>query len=112
MGAGSLTPVYGAVAMLSVLLFVFYLLWDKRRERSFMLLFACVAIANCGYFLEAVAGSLTGALIANGVAYFGAAYSVLVMLFIISDVCRSKKQKWVRYMLIGISTCAFLLAAS
>jgi DNA-binding CsgD family transcriptional regulator len=98
--------------MLSVLLFVFYLLWDKRRERSFMLLFACVAIANCGYFLEAVAGSLTGALIANGVAYFGAAYSVLVMLFIISDVCRSKKRKWVRYMLIGISTCAFLLAAS
>ena len=112
MGAGSLTPVYGAVAMLSVLLFVFYLLWDKRRERSFMLLFACVAIANCGYFLEAVAGSLTGALIANGVAYFGAAYSVLVMLFIISDVCRSKKRKWIRYMLIGISTCAFLLAAS
>ena len=112
MEGGKLTLVYGAVTMLSVLLFIFYLLWDKKRERNFLMLFACVAIVNCGYFLQSIANALTGALIANGISYFGAAYSVLVMLFIISDVCMFRKRKWVRYMLVGVSTCAFLLAAS
>ena len=112
MGTEHLPLVYGAVATLSVLLLVFYILWDKKRERKFLMLFACVAIGNCGYFLQAIAGSLTGALVANGISYFGAAYSVLVMLFIISDVCMFRERKRIRYMLAGISTCAFLLAAS
>lgn len=112
MGMERLPLVYGTVATLSVLLFISYILRDKKRERKFLLLFACVAIVNCGYFLLAIADSLTGALIANGISYFGAAYSVLVMLFIISDVCMFRKRKRIMYLFIGISTCAFLLAAS
>jgi DNA-binding CsgD family transcriptional regulator len=49
---------------------------------------------------------------ANAVSYFGAAYSVLAMLLIISEVCQMKKRSWLRYALIGISTAAFVLAAS
>ena len=49
---------------------------------------------------------------ANGMSYFGAAYSVLAMMFIIYDVCQMKKRSWLRYALIGISTAAFALAAS
>ena len=104
--------VYGAIAFLSVLLLAGYLLWEKRKERNFLFLAACVAVVNCGYYLLACARSLPGAMFANGLSYFGAAYSVLAMLFIIADVCQMKRGKVVRGILIGISTAAFLLAAS
>ena len=112
MKTGDLTMVYGIVALLSVLLFVFHLFWDKKREQLFLMLFGCVAAVNCGYFLLSVCRSLTVAKLANGLSYFGAAFSVLVMLFIISDVCQMKKRKLFRGILVGISTAAFLLAAS
>jgi len=104
--------VYGAVAVISVLLLLGYLFLEKNKERNFLLLVVCVALVNCGYFLLAAAGSLQTAMLANGISYFGAAYSVLAMLFIISNVCQMQKRNWLRGTLIAISTAAFLLAAS
>ena len=112
MKTGDLTIVYGAVAVLSVLLLAAYFLWEKKREKNFLFLLGCVSAANVGYFLLAVAGSLAFAKAANVVSYFGSAYAVLAMMFIITDVCRMERSRWVRYALIGISTAAFLLAAS
>ena len=112
MKTGNMTYVYGAVAVLSVLLLIGYLLLEKKKERNFQFLTTCVAAVNCGYFLLATANSLSMAKIANGISYFGAAYSMLAMLFIISDVCQMKKRKTARSVLIGISTAAFVLAAS
>lgn len=109
---GNLSIVYGMIAVLSVLLLLFYILWEKKKERNFLYLFICVAVVNCGYFLLATASTLTGAMIANAVSYFGAAYSVLAMVFIIYDVCQMEKRRWFRVLLFGISTAAFLLAAS
>lgn len=112
MNTGNMTMVYGAVAVLSVLLLIGYLLIEKKKERNFIFLISCVAIVNTGYFLLAAANSLRMAMFANGVSYFGAAYSMLAMLRIISEVCRMKKRKWLRCLFFGISTAAFLLAAS
>ena len=112
MKTGNMTYVYGAVAVLSVLLLIGYLLWEKKKERNFLFLTGCVAAVNCGYFLLAASDSLPMAMFANGVSYFGAAYSMLAMVFIISDVCQMKKRKFFRGILIGISTAAFALAAS
>ena len=112
MNTGDLTIVYCAVAVLSVLLLAAYFLWEKKREKNFLFLLGCVSAANVGYFLLAVAGSLAFAKAANVVSYFGSAYAVLAMMFIITDVCRMERSRWVRYALIGISTAAFLLAAS
>lgn len=112
MNTGNMTMVYGAVAVLSVLLLIGYLLIEKKKERNFIFLISCVAIVNTGYFLLAAANSLRMAMFANGVSYFGAAYSMLAMLRIISEVCRMKKRKWLRCLFWGISTAAFLLAAS
>lgn len=112
MNTGNMTMVYGAVAMLSVLLLIGYLLLEKKKERNFIFLISCVAIVNTGYFLLAAANSLRMAMFANGVSYFGAAYSMLAMLLIISEVCRMKKRNWLRCLFVGISTAAFALAAS
>ena len=112
MNTGNMTMVYGAIAMLSVLLLIGYLLIEKKKEQNFIVLVSCVAIVNTGYFLLAAANSLRMAMFANGVSYFGAAYSMLAMLMIISEVCQIKKQRWAKILFTGISTAAFLLAAS
>ena len=104
--------IYGVVAVLSVLLLIGYLFIEKKKERNFIFLISCVAIVNTGYFLLAAANSLRMAMFANGLSYFGAAYSMLAMLMIISEVCQIKKRMWLRVVVIGISTAAFLLAAS
>ena len=109
---GNMAIVYGAVAVMSVLLLVGYLLWEKKKESRFVALFSCVAVVNFGYFLQAVSNTLTGAMMANRLSYLGAAYSILVMLLIIMDVCQICRIKWVTGILVGISTLAFLLAAS
>jgi len=112
MSIGYLSVVYGAVAVLSVLLLLFYILWECRKERHFLFLFLCVAFVNIGYFLLSVSKSLAAALTANGIAYFGTAYSLLAMVWIIGSVCQVRKIRWVSYLLCAISTAAFLLAAS
>ena len=112
MNTGNMTMVYSAIAVLSILLLLGYLLLEKKKERNFIFLTSCVAIVNTGYFLLAAAHSLPMALFANAVSYFGAAYSMLAMLLIISEVCQIKKHRWVRILLIIISTAAFLLAAA
>jgi len=107
-----MTMVYGVIAMLSVLLLIGYLLIEKKKERNFIFLISCVAIVNSGYFLLAAANSLPMAMFANGVSYFGAAYSMLAMLLIISEVCLMKKRERLRGVFFVVSTCAFALAAS
>lgn len=112
MKTADLTMVYGAAAVFSALLMVSYLLWEKRKERSFLLLTFCVAAVNCGYFFLSVAGSLPFAMVANALSYFGAAYSVLSMMWIVCDVCQVKLKKPAYWALLAVSTAAFGLAAS
>jgi len=109
---GVLSIVYGVVALLSVLLLISYFLFDQKKDRRFIALFSCVAISNLGYFLLSICNSLTVAKVANAISYFGGAFSILVMLLIIYEVCQMRKRKWLTWSLIGISFAFFALAAS
>ena len=109
---GDLTIVYGIVALLSALLTIAYLLFGKRKNRLFLALFGCVTASNSGYFLLSICHSLTAAKFYNGLSYFGGAFSLLVMLLIIYDVCQMRKRNWLVRSLIGISIAVFALAAS
>ena len=104
--------VYGVVALLSVLLSIAYLFLDKKKNRLFLSLFGCVAVSNCGYFLLSICKSLMVAKLANGLSYFGGAFSLLVMLLIIYNVCQMRKRPWLTWSLVGISIAFFALAAS
>ena len=112
MNHGVLSVVYGVVALLSVLLFVTYFLYDKKKTRMFLALFGCVALSNCGYFILSICNSLAVAKLANGISYFGGAFSILVMLLVIYDVCQIRRQQWLTWCLAGISVAFFALAAS
>ena len=109
---GVLPIVYGVVALLSMLLLVWYYIFDKKKNPMFLALFSCVAASNLGYFLLAICNSLAVAKVANAISYFGGAFSILVMLLIIYDVCQMRKRRWLTWSLIGISVVFFALAAS
>ncbi len=109
---GNMAIVYGVLALLSILLLVGYLLMEKKREKPFMALFSCVALVNSGYFLQSVSRTLSCAMLANRISYLGAAYSILLILLIVLDVCQIHRKKWQTWVFFGVSTLAFLLAAS
>ena len=109
---GVLSIVYGVVALLSVLLFLGYCLFDKKKNRLFVALFGCVAISNCGYFLLSISKSLAVAKLANGMSYFGGAFAMLGMLLVIYEVCQFRKRRWLFWCMTGISIAFFALAAS
>ncbi len=104
--------VYMILPLLLAVLLVGYTLLDKMYNQRLVALFSCVAAANCGYLFISLSNTVTGAMMANRLSYMGSAYSIMVLLMIIMDVCHANKKKWVGYLLLGISTAAFLLAAS
>ena len=110
--SGNMAIVYSSIAVLSLLLLIGYFLWEKRKTKHMTMLFASVAVANIGYFLQSVSGTLNGALWANRLSYLGSAYLILLMLLIIMDVCQVERKPWMKGTLIAVSTAAFLLAAS
>ena len=112
MNMSVLSLVYGVVALLSALLFIGCFLFDKRKNQRFLALFFCVAASNSGYFLLSVCSSLAVAKVANGLSYFGGAFSILVMLHIIFDVCKVEKKARNSPVLIAISILVFAIAAS
>ena len=112
MKEGVLSIIYGIVAFLSVMVLIFYFMFDQKKKPLFLALFSCVAASNSGYFLMAICNSLAVAKLANAISYFGGAFSMLVMLLIIYDVCQMRKRPWLTWLLIGISVAFFALAAS
>lgn len=109
---GDMSMLYCVVAVLSVLLLIGGRMTREKLDSRFVGLFACIAVANCGYFLQAVSGSLAWAMMANRLSYLGSAYAILAFLMIMMDTCRIPRNGAVTAILFGISTAAFLLAAS
>ncbi len=111
MKIGTLSMVYGVVAHLSVLILLCYFVFDHKKKKRFLALFSCVAVSNCGFFLLSICKSILVAKIANAMSYYGGAFSILVMLRIICEVCQMRKQKWLNWGLFAITLAVATLAA-
>lgn len=103
---------YGIFATLALLLLLSYLLFVKKKKMWYIFLYAAILLGNTGYFTLSVAQTVESALFANRLAYLGAAYMPLIMLAIIAEVCNIRYPKALGWVLVGVSTLAFLLAAS
>lgn len=112
MKSGNVSIVYAIVTFISLLLVVFYLYFEKKKSFRFFALYAFVAIANCGYLLLAVSDTLPGALWANRISYFGCAYAVMTMVFIVAEVCGIRFNRVCRVLIVCGATAAFGLAAT
>ena len=113
-GAKSMTlsVIYAAIVVLSLLLFVGYCILIKEKLIWFYLLFGAVAVVNTGYLAISIATTLEGALMANRISYLGSVLLPLSMLMIIMHTCKLKTPKPVILMLVTVSLFVFLVAAS
>ncbi len=108
----SATIIYGAAAMLSLLLLIGYCLIERKRDPWFLLLFSSVLVVNIGYFALSTSHGLESALMANRIAYLGSVFLPLSMLMIIMNVTRLRYKRWLPVLLLCLAVVVFLIAAS
>ena len=111
-GAVSAATIYGAAALLSLVLLIGYCLIDRKRDKWFLLLFSSVMIVNIGYFALSTSHGLEGALMANRLAYLGSVFLPLSMLMIILNATGLCYKKWLPTSLLSLAAVVFLIAAS
>lgn len=108
----SISLIYGAAAVLSLLLLVGCCFLVRKKRTWFVLLFSSVLVVNVGYTFLSVSSCLEMALWANRVAYLGSVFLPLSMLMIILNVTNTKHPKWLHGALGLLSVVVFLIAAS
>ena len=108
----SLSIIYGAAAILSLLMLIGCCLVVRKRKAWFVLLFSSVLVVNIGYTLLALSTCLKMALWANRVAYLGSVFLPFAMLMIILNVTATSYPKRLHIILGTISIIVFLIAAS
>lgn len=110
--ATSMSIIYLATTILSLLLLLGYFIFVKKKEIWFVVLFTSVFVVNAGYFSLSISNTLNGALWANRVSYLGSVFLPLSMIMAIIHISKSEYKKWLPGVLLGISIVMFLIAAS
>lgn len=108
----SISIIYMATSILSLLLLIGYCCFVKKKEIWFLLLFASVFVVNIGYFSLSVSKTVEEALLANRISYLGSALLPLSMLMTILNLSKFEYKKWVLVVLLSVTTFIFLIAAS
>lgn len=110
--SASVSVIYGAAAVISLLLLAGYCSVTKKRDPWYLLLFSSVLIVNIGYFALGISENLNEALLANRLAYLGSVFLPFSMCMIILRVTHIQYWKQLPLLLLGIGTVVFLIAAS
>lgn len=110
--SASLSIIYGAAALLSLLLLIGCLILVRKKKTWFVLLFSSVLVVNIGYSFLSVSTCLEMALLANRIAYLGSVFLPMAMLMIILNVTNTGCKKSLPISLLVLSVIMFLVAAS
>lgn len=110
--SASLSIIYGAAALLSLLLLIGCSLFVRKKKAWFLLLFSSVLVVNVGYTFLSMSPNLEAALWANRVSYLGSVFLPISMLMIILNVTNTPYKKILPHALICLAFILFLIAAS
>ncbi len=113
--SASLSIIYAAAAVLSLLILVGYCVEFRAQLKQqvwFIILFCSVLIVNIGYYSLSVSATLSQALWANRVSYLGSVLLPLAMLMIICDVTKTQYKKGLPFALFLLSGAVLFIAAS
>ena len=108
----SISIIYGATAILSLLILLCYCLLSTSKEKWFLLLFSSICVVNIGYLALSISRSLSEGLLANRISYLGSVFLPFSMLMITLNVLHIKYPKWTSWLLIFIGLFVFAVAAS
>lgn len=107
-----LSIVYGAMAVVAVLLFLACCFLKCKNKKWLMFLFGSVSVVNLGYFCLACSATLEQALIANRLSYLGSAFLPMAMFIMILNTIKVRYKRYLPYLLFGVGIVVFLIAAS
>lgn len=110
--SASLSVIYIAAAVLSLLMLVGYCCFVRTKSVWFLLMFAAILVVNVGYYSLSASKTLSWALMSNRIAYLGSVFLPMVMLMIIMDTVGTHYKKWLPFALLGLSILVWLVAAS
>jgi len=108
----SISIIYAATTVLSLLLAIGYCCAMKKKEIWMLLLYFSVFIVNGGYLCLSISKTLGEALLANRIAYLGSSLLPLCILMTIMNVCKTGYRKAATAMLLPITCIVFLIAAT
>jgi len=108
----SMSIIYVAIAVLSLIILIGYFLLVKNRDKWFVILLSAVLVVNTGYAFMSLSSSLEMALMANRIAYFGSVFLPLSMLMIILKTTNTAYTKHLSVILFFVGIIIFLVAAS
>ena len=108
----SIWVIYGAAAVLSLLILSGYCIFAKKRNPWLLMLFGSVLVVNLGYLALSLSHTLQGALLANRISYLGSVFLPLSMLQITLNVTKLGCKRWVHGCLFALAAVVFLVAAS
>jgi len=108
----SLSFIYGAFAIFSFFLLISCIFILRNKNIWFLLLFSSVFLVNTGYYILSVSDTLSRALMANRLSYFGSVFLLFSMLMIILSVTKLHYPRWLPKLLLCISLLVFLITAS
>jgi len=108
----SVTVIYAITAICSLLFVVAYFVLIRKKNVWLILLSIAIFVVNFGYYLLASSKTLTEAVCANSIAYFGSVFLSMFMLMIILDLCEIKCHKAIVIVLTAVAFSVFLLASS
>ncbi len=102
-----ISVVYSGIFIISLLCTMIYILiWHKRFDVNFTLIFTLVPVACLGYLLFGMARSLGEALDAQRIIYIGGCFLQLFILFSILNLCGIQVKKSIKLQMFFI--CAFV----
>jgi|GEM_PF-206487 len=110
--AASLSTVYFAATVISLLLLFVCIFEVVKEKKWFILLFSSVSVVNAGYTFLSVSASLETALLANRISYLGSVFLPFFMLMIILQVTNVRFKKWLPTSLFVVAVGMFIIAAS
>lgn len=107
-----MTITYAVMAVIAVLTLVGCIAIIRKKEPWLLLLFACVAMVNIGYFLLSLAKTLWFAVLANDIVYLGSVFLSMSMLLSIVKLCGFTVGKKLVVTLITIGAAIFAVIAT
>lgn len=100
---------YEIMFFTSVILTVIYaLIWNKRFNVHFTLIFFLMPLSELGYVMLAGSDSLSEALAAQKILYAGACFLILLIMLSIFSVCRIKLNRWFHTVVILLSPLIYI----
>ena len=103
---------YAIMAVIATILLIGYVALVRKKEPWLLLLYICVTVVNVGYFLLSVSNTVTFAIIANDIAYFGSVFLSMSMFLTIVRLCGFEVKNKLVITLSAIGLAMFAIIAT